>query len=204
MGRDLIQTTFCDWCAEVGQHGVDATETRALPNNDEIDVCAVCAIVWDFVGGRLDFIRRRIDPEVIDGLMRSGHRIAPVEPAPQPKALPPAAAPAALPAQKQKYKPGEWRPDEAQVVCPLEHRAGSPSPYWVLIGDRGGHARNHDKTAPEVGFRPQPGLELQFVCTDHKICANNGGFPFHTAQALRTHGIKCKDWEKAPQESVVG
>ncbi|NIY68120.1 hypothetical protein SMALB_6202 [Streptomyces malaysiensis] len=182
-----------------------------------MDLCDLCASVFDTYYPRRAHILRLLDPKTLERFYGSA-RIVKGSPQREPSTaarLPMAkeapaleAAPPQVP--QRKIPSGTWRADTIQVRCPLKHRANAPDEYWVPLRDRGGHARSHHKgngeryAGPEVDFELQEyaldgktKLEFTHFCYDHKLCAEAGGYGFLSEDAVRFHRNKTSDWATA-------
>jgi hypothetical protein len=97
--------------------------------------------------------------------------------------------------QKKRAGPnnGHRNPALRQVTCPLDHRAGAPTPYWVNLKNRAGHADHHGLHITEIQWGNDAGLTWGARCTKHERCAtydNGAGFPFPSEESIRIHCIK--------------
>lgn len=128
------------------------------------------------------------------------------------EATPP--SPTAPPAKRRPS--GQWLPDDVQVICPLPHRAGATIPYWVKVGERGGHADHHARQAgehhgiqaSEINWVLQPDAAWTDWCTEHEICMRTPGgkgYPFTGTHQLHSHQGKSKHWApaRAPDDPPV-
>ncbi|MFH9731790.1 hypothetical protein [Streptomyces sp. NPDC017260] len=220
MARRLVTThaVLCDWHAALEEPAeIVASTQRTVASGKNIDLCGFCALVWDFCGPRIDEIKEMIRPEVVEALLRSARTSKEeMEEPPEPLQLTMHEAPPehreAPPLPKRKSpanKPGQWIPGVEQVICPLPHRAGSPSPYWVKVRNRGSHAKSsHHKLGPEVPYElpdaqnPDP-VSLPVKCFKHTVCAEAGGYGFTDEAGLKLHITKASGWPKATDAAAT-
>ncbi|MFJ3270923.1 hypothetical protein [Streptomyces sp. NPDC086776] len=219
MARELVDATTCDWHAALPDAGrpISAPNQRALENGKEVDLCDSCAWAFDFYYPRRQEVLPLLQPAVLDALYRSARgtdttRRFPAQlpiptteqpaPAPTPKATPKAPA-----GTRAKRHLGVWKDDVVQVRCPLPHQRGTTRKYWVDLRNRTGHARGHRKgdgtsyTGPDIAFELPPGEKFTHFCTEHQVCAENGGYGFLTAESLTAHLHKSKDWPTSTKEA---
>ncbi|WP_326745375.1 hypothetical protein [Streptomyces sp. NBC_01760] len=218
MARELIDATTCDWHAALpdAARPIPATHERTLESGD-VDLCDSCTWVFDFYYPRRKEVHALLQPSVLDAFHRSARgkdaarRQAaqlPIpsadqpEPAPTPKATLKAAA-----GTRGKRYLGVWKDDVVQVRCPLPHQRGTTRKYWVDLRNRTGHARGHRKgdgtsyAGPDIAFELPPGEVFTHFCTEHQVCAENGGYGFLTPESLAAHLHKSKDWAPASKEA---
>lgn len=219
--KQLQFVSVCDWHKALPEPlDVEATQERTNPEGRVNDLCNACAMVWDWFFPRAETIAPFFYPDVIADLFRAGR--SPEEEKPKKRSTqlhiptPPAIDPeeverAAKPPPTGISRYGRWVDGVDQVICPLEHRTGSPKEYWVKLRDRGSHARSsHGILGPEVPYvLPDPakvGEENAIVftewCHSHKVCAQAGGFGFPNEAALKFHLAKCQSWEPASDKDA--
>lgn len=219
MARELIDAITCDWHAALpgSPSPTRATHVRTLENGKEIDVCDFCAWLFDFYYPRREAVLELLQPGVLDALFRSARDRHPPRRVPAQLTLAAGGQPplAELPpdtaatgkGNKRKNKNGAWKDDEVQVRCPLPHRAPSPRKYWVDLRNRTGHAHSHKKgngdgyNGPDIAFVLQDDQKFTHFCTQHQVCAENGGYGFLNAASLNAHHNKSKSWAPATQEA---
>ncbi|MEV8399305.1 hypothetical protein [Streptomyces niveus] len=223
MARDLIPATTCDWHAALpdAQGSTQGSQVRTLDNGKEVDLCHFCAWVFDFYFPRREQILPLLQPGVLDAFIRSARDPDNIRRVPAQLSL--AAAEQPRPAEllqakgepgqggkkggKRKTKNGVWKEDEVQIVCPLPHRSPSPRKYWVDLRNRTGHAHSHTKgdgskyDGPDIAFVLQDDRKFTHFCTQHQVCAENGGYGFLAVDSLKAHINKSKGWAPATQEA---
>lgn len=218
MARQIIQTdaTLCDWhLARPDDAEVAAGHERTLENGKQVDLCSNCAFIFDVYYPRREEILAMLQPGVIEAFYNSARNAQPstrrvpqqLLPAIAHQPAPEAAGEPKTTSKKKQGRRGVWKDDVLQVRCPLPHRAGSPRKYWVDLRNRTGHARMHKKGngesyfGPDIAFELQPDERFTHYCTDHQVCAENGGYGFPSEISLTAHTSKSKDWPKATQEA---
>ncbi|WP_328749386.1 MULTISPECIES: hypothetical protein [unclassified Streptomyces] len=220
MAKALLDVITCDWHAALPEKPkVAAQNERLLEGGGKVDLCDPCAWFFDVFYTRRSEILPMLQAEVLDAFHRSARREQPNRRAPAQLSLaqeeslaetaPVAAtAPAKAADSKRKVpKRGVWKDEEVQVRCPLPHRAGSPRKYWVDIRNRTAHAKSHKKgngdpyDGPDIAFVLQEEAVFTHFCTDHQVCAENGGYGFTSEAGLRAHINKSKDWPQATTEA---
>ncbi|MFD9815210.1 hypothetical protein [Streptomyces sp. NPDC059080] len=216
MAKELTPTTICDWHASLhAPVSIAAGHVRTLENGKEVDVCDVCAWVFDMYYARRESILTMLQPGVLDAFYRSAREPQPSHRVPAQLALATGRAPAQLSSSDKpkapvgagsKAKFGAWKDDVVQVRCPLKHR-GSARKYWVPLRERTNHAHSHKKgdgtryDGPDISFELQPGQQFTHFCTEHQVCAENGGYGFISQVALTAHLTKSTGWQRATEEA---
>ncbi|MEW1922187.1 hypothetical protein [Streptomyces sp. NPDC088360] len=222
MAKELRPTTICDWHSALpAPTSVAGTSVRTLDNGKEVDLCESCAWVFDFYYPRREQILALLQPGVLDTFYRSARNPESTRRVPAQLTLtadekpPPIERPQATQKPRKSTKKnvekrstnGVWKEDEVQIVCPLPHRDGSPSTYWVDLRNRTGHAHSHKKDdgtnydGPDIAFVLQDDQKFAHFCTQHQICAEHGGYGFLTATSLNAHLNKARGWTPATPEA---